>query len=176
LRVSLHPPESGIVSVNVVSHFTRPRPAQKGLYAVSKPEPESLLLTINKLKKLVDEENVGVPVLLDQRLAEAFSLDVDKLPAGIEQLDTRTEESIIAFSYFHPPVPAEVSIKNKRLISIKTQFIKGDVKECSGVWRQNSRWWNRSWNTEEWDVEIENGGVYRLCKVSGYWFLVGEYD
>ena len=176
LRVSLHPPESGIVSVNVVSHFTRPRAAQKGLYAVSRPEPESLLLTVNKLKKLVDEENVGVPVLLDQRLAEAFALDADKLPAGKEHLDSRTEDAVIAFNYFHPPIQAEVSIRNKRLVSLKTQYISGNVKECSGVWRRNSRWWNRSWNTEEWDVEIENGGVYRLCKVSGYWFLVGEYD
>jgi protein ImuB len=176
LRISLHPPESGIVSVNAVAHFTRPRPAQKGLYAVSRPEPESLLLTVNKLKKLVDEENVGVPVLLDERLAEAFALDADKLPAGKERLDTQKEEPIIAFNYFHPPVQAEVSIRNKRLISVKTQYISGNVKECSGVWRQNSRWWNRTWSTEEWDVEIENGGVYRLCKVSGYWFLVGEYD
>src|SRR5262249_17359363 len=162
------------VSVNVVSYFTRPRPAQKGLYAASRPEPESLLLTINKLKKLVDEENVGVPVLLNQRVAEAFALDADKLPAGKERLDTRTEEAVIAFNYFHPPIQAEVSIRNKRLVSIKTQYINGNVKECSGVWRRNSRWWNRSWNTEEWDVEIENGGIYRLCKISGYWFLVGE--
>ena len=50
------------------AHFTRPRPDQKGLYAVSRPEPESLLLTANKLKKLVGEENVGIPVLLNQRL------------------------------------------------------------------------------------------------------------
>jgi protein ImuB len=176
LRISLHPPESGIVSVNVVAHFTRPRPAQKGLYAVSRPEPESLLLTVNKLKKLVDEENVGVPVLLDERLAEAFALDADKLPTGKERLDTRTAEPVIAFNYFRPPIQAEVSVRNKRLISIKTQYISGTVKECSGVWRQSSRWWNRWWNTEEWDVEIENGGVYRLCKISGYWFLVGEYD
>ena len=48
--------------------------------AVSRPEPESLLLTVGKLKKLVGEENVGVPMMLDQRLAEAFKLDPDAMP------------------------------------------------------------------------------------------------
>src|SRR5207253_1986435 len=103
LRVSLDPPEAAIVSVNVVAHFTRPRPDQKGLYAASRPEPESLLLTVNKLKKLVGEENVGIPVLLDQRLSEAFALDAEKLPQGKEMIEVRAEKAIIAFTYFHPP-------------------------------------------------------------------------
>ena len=176
LRISLDPPGAGIVSVNVVSHFTRPRPAQKGLYAVSRPEPESLLLTANKLKKLVGEENVGVPVLLNQRLAEAFTLDADKLPSGTERIEVREDGPVIAFSYFNPPIAAKVSIRNKQLIHLHTPYVSGKVKECSGVWRRNSRWWNRGWNTEEWDIEIENGGVYRLCRISAHWFLVGEYD
>ena len=32
------------------------------------------------------------------------------------------------------------------------------------------------WRTEEWDVEVEDSGVYRLCKVNREWFLTGEYD
>jgi len=176
LRVSLDPPQAGILSVSVVSHFTRPRPGQKGLYAVSRPEPESLLLTANKLKKLVGEENVGMPVLLDQRLPEAFALDADRLPTGKERVEIREDEPVIAFSYFNPPLPANVSVVNKCLASIRTQHVSGAVKRFSGVWRQNSRWWNRAWNTEEWDIELEEGGIYRLCKVSSHWFLVGEYD
>src|SRR5207253_62653 len=82
LRIALDPPEAAITSINITSHFTKPRPSQRGLYAVSQPEPESLLLTVNKIKKLVGEENVGVPVLLDQRLSEAFALDAEKLPEG----------------------------------------------------------------------------------------------
>lgn len=176
LRISLDPPESEIVSVNVVAHFTKPRPSQCGLYAVSRPEPESLLLTVNKLKKLVGEENVGVPVILNQRLAEAFDLDTDKLPQGKERLESHVENLIIAFSYFHPPLRAEVLVRDKRLVFIKTEHFTGHVTEYSGVWKSNSRWWNKSWKSEEWDVEVENNGVYRLCKVGKEWFLAGEYD
>jgi protein ImuB len=176
LRISLNPPESGIVAVRAVSHFTKPRASQRGLYAVSRPEPENLLLTVGKLKKLVGEENVGVPVILDQRLAESFALDADALPKGVEKLEPHSGESVIALSFYRPSIPAEVLVRDKQLIFLRTSYFSGRVINCSGVWRGNSRWWGDEWRTEEWDVEVENSGVYRLCKVNKEWFLTGEYD
>ncbi|HEX6278898.1 MAG TPA: hypothetical protein VFZ49_02675 [Pyrinomonadaceae bacterium] len=176
LRISLDPPESGIVAVRAVSHFTKPRASQRGLYAVSRPEPEDLLLTVGKLKKLVGEANVGVPVMLDQRLAESFTLDADALPIGVEKMETRCDDAVIAFSYYRPPVTAEVLVRDKQLIYLRTQYFSGRVLNYSGVWRGNSKWWEDEWRTEEWDVEVEDNGVYRLCKVNKDWFLTGEYD
>ena len=176
LRGSLDPPEADIVSVKTVAHFTRPRPNQRGLYAVSRPEPENLLLTVNKLKKLVGEDNVGVPVLLNQRLSEAFALDIDAMPEGRERLNVRADAAIIAFNYFHPPIRAEVLVRDGRLVYLKTQYFSGHVLEYGGVWRSNSKWWEKPWKTQEWDVEVEDHGVYRLCKAGKEWFLTGEYD
>ena len=176
LRISLAPPEAAIRSLNIVAYFTRPRPDQKGLYAVSRPEPESLLLTVNKIKKLVGEKNVGVPILVDQRLSEAFDLDADRLPAGTERIEERTPSGIVAFSYFRPALRAEVLVREGRLVFIKTRYFSSHVTEYSGVWKANSKWWDTSWKTQEWDVEVEDHGVYRLCKVNKEWFLAGEYD
>ena len=244
LRISLDPPEATIVGVRVVSYFTKPRPAQRGLYAVSRPEPESLLLTVNKLKKLVGEENVGVPVLLNQRLAMPFKLDPDTIPdvstennaarsvktssrlsrsicgearltedilslpaavpprsanpsggivantlqmvtekhsfsanrAAQPHVPEQDHRGVIALAYFRPPVRAEVLIREGRLIFVKTHIFSGHVTKYSGMWRANSHWWDRSWRTQEWDIEVENNGVYRLCKVDKEWFLSGEYD
>ena len=176
LRISLDPPEAEIVGVQVTAHFTKPRPSQRGLYAVSRPEPESLLLTINKLKKLVGEENVGVPVILDRRLAEPFTLDADLLPTGVEGVQLEPRLPTIAFTYYRPPQHAEVVYRDGRLVFIRTRHFDGYVKEYSGVWKGNSGWWDKPWKTQEWDVEIENRGIYRLCKASKEWFLLGEYD
>ena len=178
LRISLDPPESEIMAMHVTSHFTPPRPAQRGLYAVSRPDPERLLLTVNKLKKLVGEENVGVAVLQDQRIEKAFALDAEAIPNGVEIQNPKSQiqNPVIAFSYFNPPVPAEVLVRDKKLIFIRTRFFSGRVAEYSGVWKANSKWWDRSWKTQEWDIEIEDHGVYRLCKVGDDWFLAGEYD
>jgi hypothetical protein len=212
LRISLDPPESEILSINVTSHFIPPRPAQRGLYAVSRPDPERLLLTVNKLKNLVGKDNVGVPVLLDERVEQAFGLDAEAVPEGkeflsnaergtrnVESLSSESvfsqtakndseqdsafrvprsafESSIIAFSYFNPPIPADVLIRDKKLIFLRTQYFNGHVTKYSGVWKANSKWWDKSWKAQEWDVEIEDQGVYRLCKVGKDWFLAGEYD
>lgn len=206
LRISLDPPESEIVAIKVTSHFTPPRPAQQGLYAVSRPDPERLLLTVNKLKKLVGEENVGVPILLDERVERAFGLDAEGIPSGedrhpvsrsvlggvtetlqsrggafsnnseIPNPNSQFPNQVIAFSYFNPPIPADVLIREKKLIFLRTQYFSGHVKKYSGVWKANSKWWDKSWKAEEWDVEIEDHGVYRLCKVNKDWFLAGEYD
>lgn len=176
LRVALDPPEAAILSVSAVAHFTKPRSNQKSLYAVSRPEPESLLLTINKLNRLVGQGQVGVPVLLNQRLSEPFTLDAEKSPKGIDNLQSREKEAIIAFTYFRPPLKAEVVVRDRHLVFIKTRDFSGHVKDCSGVWRTNSKWWDTPWKSQEWDVEIENHGIYRLAKVQGEWCLIGEYD
>jgi len=202
LRISLDPPESEIVAIHVTSNFTPPRPAQRGLYAVSRPDPERLLLTVNKLKKLVGDENVGVPVLLDQRVEKAFTLDADAMPSGKEVINKEVQDmrpkqipqrtatqpqeiqnqisespnAVIAFSYFNPPIPADVLVREKRLVFLRTQYFSGHVTKYSGVWKANSKWWDKSWKAQEWDVEIEGYGVYRLSRVNNDWFLVGEYD
>lgn len=178
LRISLDPPEADIAAVCVTAHFTKPRSAQRGLYAASRPEPESLLLTVNKLKKLVGEENVGLPVVLDHRLAEPFVLDPEGLPKGIESIKTENllRAPSLAFTFYRPAQRADVIYRDGRLVFVRTRYFDGYVTEYSGVWRGNSTWWDRSWKTQEWDVEIENRGIYRLAKANKEWFLVGEYD
>ncbi|MEO5860626.1 MAG: hypothetical protein ABIR33_16970 [Pyrinomonadaceae bacterium] len=176
LRISLDPPEAEIIAVKVTAHFTKPRPSQRGLYAVSRPEPESLLLTVNKLKKLVGEENVGMPVILNRRLAEPFALDSDLLPVGSENIQLEPRLPTLAFTYYRPPQHAEVVYRDGRLVFIRTRYFDGYVCEYSGVWKGSSSWWDKPWKTQEWDVEIENRGIYRLCRANREWFLLGEYD
>lgn len=162
LRISLDPPEAEIVAINVTAHFTKPRPSQRGLYAVSRPEPESLLLTVNKLKKLVGEKNVGLPVILNSRVAEPFVLDPELLPKGIEQIKAEPKTPTLAFTYYRPPVRAEVVYREGRLVFVRTKYFDGYVTEHSGIWRGTSTWWDRPWRTQEWDIEIENKGIGRV--------------
>jgi len=176
LRISLDPPEADISAVSVIAHFTKPRPSQSGLYAVSRPQPESLLLTVGKLKKLVGEGNVGVPVVVNKRLSEPFKLEPDLLPSGIESIQLEPRLPVLAFTYYRPPQHAEVVYRDGRLVFIRTRHFDGYVSQYSGVWKGNSSWWDKPWKTQEWDIEVEDRGIYRLCKVNKEWFLIGEYD
>jgi protein ImuB len=177
LRISADPPQAGIVSIGMLAHFTPPRSSQSGLYAVSRPTPESLQLTVGKIKKLVGEENAGVPTLLEKRLEKAFTLDAGRLPEGKESTgEQKIAPPIIAFSYFDPPIPAEIFVRNRQLIYLRTPYFHGRVAAYSGVWRTGSGWWGNSWSRQEWHVEVENEGVYRLAKNGGDWSVIGEFD
>lgn len=177
LRLAGDAPEAEIVSVRLVSHFSRPRTVQRGLFASTKPEPESLQLTVDKIKNLLGRENVGVPVLVDQRLPKPFALDANLLPTGVENLEPKEAKPILSLNYFNPPLPAQVTTDKGRLFYLRTRRFAGKVKEYGGFWKGFSQWWNRlRWLSFEWDVELENGNLYRLQKTSRGWFVIGEYD
>jgi len=176
LRISENLPEASIRSIRLICHFTKPRSAQFGLYTATRPEPEHLHLTVNKIKKLVGEENVGVPQLVDQHLQKSFSLDSNREPTGIENTKVKDIKPKIAFSYYDPPIPAYVWIEKRKLMYLKTRDFEGKVKEHGGIWRVNSHWWAGFWGTEEWDVEVENHGVFLLSRKGREWFVTGEYD
>jgi protein ImuB len=177
LRINSDPPPEGITSIEVTAHFARPRTAQKSLFATTSLEPESLLLTVSKIKKLIGEENAGVPVVLDQRLSRAFALAADRLPAGIEPKIENNIRPHILLNYFDPPLKADVVVNQKRLMFVRTPRFSGKVVEYGGVWSESAQWWSAAnWKTEEWDVELENGGIYRLARAGRDWFVTGEYD
>jgi len=121
--------------------------------------------------------NAGVPVLVNKRLERPFNLDAEKLPAGREKIgEHEVVAPLISFNYFDPPIPAEILVRNRQLIYVRTSYFRGRVAAYSGVWRASSRWWEKGWSVQEWHVEIEEGGVYSLLKRGGEWFVAGEFD
>jgi hypothetical protein len=177
LRIGNDPPEAAIVSMNLVCHFARPRAIERGLFAATRPEPESLLLTVDKIKKVVGPENVGVPALLDQRLPEAFELDNSLLPLGQERREISEQRPVLALNYFHPPLSADIRMSDGKLIYISTQYFAGHVTEYGGAWLQSSQWWTRGfWQQMEWDVELDNRRIYRLTRTQEGWYVTAGYD
>lgn len=177
LRISNNPPEAAILSMRLVCHFARPRALERGLFAATRPEPESLLLTVDKIKKIVGAENVGVPALVDQRLPEAFELDSSKLPLGKEVLEQKEQRPVLALTYFHPPLRADIRTAEGRLVYLSTHYFAGRVTEYGGAWMQSSQWWTHGfWQQMDWDVEIDNCRIYRLARTREGWFVTGGYD
>ncbi|MBK9165124.1 MAG: hypothetical protein IPM21_14670 [Acidobacteria bacterium] len=177
LRLGNDPPAAAIVSMRVTCHFARPRAIERGLFAATRPEPESLLLTADKIRKLVGKENVGVPMLVDQRLPEAFALDADKLPQGKEMEPEKEQRPVLALTHFHPPLEAEIKTAEGRLIYLRTRYFDGHVAEYGGAWLGSSQWWTHGfWQQMEWDVELDDRRIYRLARTQEGWFVTGGYD
>ena len=166
-----HPPQSAILSVEVQLNPTEARVLQHGLFIPQAPAPEKLQLTLARLTSLLGEGNVGSPELLDTHRPDAFVMRA----FSAEAPTTTSQPTTIrfAFRYYRPPIAAQVRVKAERPVSVNAL----PILTAAGPWRASGDWWTTTpWDREEWDVELSNGGLYRVYQTSQRWFLEGMYD
>ncbi len=87
-----------------------------------------------------------------------------------------------------PSPPGEAAPRVGRLLSVqslteedaaKRPRISGRVRVASGPWNLEEEWWTEnSAERDYWDVELSDGGVYRiyLDRKTGDWYADGIYD
>jgi protein ImuB len=106
------------------------------------------------------------------------------------------------------PVPARVVAENDRPVRVTTDrrgYGGGSVVNAAGPWRTSGSWWEGqgqagqagqvgridsspaflpgpaclpSWNRDEWDVSLSDGGVYRIFRDrdADAWYIDGIFD
>jgi len=166
-----HPPQAAILGIEVQLNPAEARVLQHGLFIPQAPAPEKLQLTLARLTALLGEGNVGSPELLNTHRPDAFVMR----GYSSEAPTSATQPSTIrfAFRYYRPPMAAQVRVKTERPISVNAE----PVLTAAGPWHASGDWWTEaSWDREEWDVELSNGGLYRVYSASSRWFLEGMYD
>ena len=145
---------------------------QHGLFIPQAPAPEKLQLTLARLAALVGADNVGSPELLDTHRPDAFRMR----PFSPENLPREKPQPAVlrfAFRYYRPLVAAQVRLKAERLVSVNARA----VVTAAGPWLGSGDWWTTTpWAREEWDVELNDGGLYRVYSASERWYLEGMYD
>ena len=195
-----HPPQSAILGVHVHLNPVEPRALQHGLFVPQAPAPEKLSLTLARLTALVGEGNAGSPALLNTHRPDAFQMQAfspekrlgDRLPPATSDATSEPQRGQgglsplsplssfrFAFRYARPAPSAQVRLKSERPITVKFQTHRNtrEVLASAGPWRASGDWWTPSpWDREEWDIELSDGGLYRVFRSSREWFLEGVYD
>lgn len=172
LDLSSHPPEAAIVKVGVSAEPAKPRVTQNGLFVPLAPEPQKLELTLARIAKVVGEQNVGSPELLDTHRPRAFRMKRFATQAG--QAFSPVHGKYLALRLFTPPRAASVQSEY-----LDAGAIRGRIIAQAGPWRTSGDWWtSHPWNRDEWDIELAGGGIYRVfCDfATGRWFVEGSYD
>lgn len=187
LRIELQAcvPRAGVIGVLIQAKPTRPRIFQHSLLQPTAPHPEKLSQTLTRLKAIVGSDNVGCPELLDTYRPDAFQMrelelerrDKGKVELGRPRAGEGRDESSSAITAsvrlslrrMRPPQPIQIDI--------------GRITSCAGPWRSSGDWWMEQgrtdgWSREEWDVELTDGGLYRIYWDHGekQWFVEGVYD
>ena len=195
LDTEMHPPQAAVTAISISCEPVKPRVLQNGLFVPLAPAPDKLELTLARLAKLVGEENIGSPVVLDTHRPDAFSIKRFTLQTGSDVRKRRKKhnrqlaignQQCLGFRMFRPPLRAIVQADQGWPTQIsawsKQRSVYGKVVQLAGPWRTTGDWWRDDrWARDEWDVTIDRQGqqslyrIYRELK-SKNWFVEGNYD
>jgi protein ImuB len=195
LDTEMHPPQAPVRSVAIACEPVKPRVLQNGLFVPLAPAPDKLELTLARLAKLVGEQNIGSPALLDTHRPDAFSMkrftlqtnaDVRKRRKAMKRQSRIDHEPCLGFRTFRPPLRAIVEVDQGSPAQIsawsKQRSVYGKVVGVAGPWRTTGDWWRDDhWARDEWDVMLERQGqrsLYRIYREleTEHWFVEGNYD
>ncbi|MDQ8183634.1 hypothetical protein [Pelagicoccus sp. SDUM812005] len=150
---------------------------QLGLFESSLKNPYRFTQTLSRVAGIVGEDRVGRPALEEEGRPDGVRLE--PLPASVPpvgELDLGRMFGLPLRRY-RPGLRASVEFQGRQPIWIQCEKVSGFVKAARGPWLHSGHWWEEagSWNRVEWDVELNKGGVYRICKDEQGWSVDGEY-
>src|SRR5437762_8365163 len=120
LDTEMHPPGDAVRKGFLACEPGKPRVLQNGLFVPLAPAPDKLELTLARLAKLVGEQNIGSPALLDTHRPDAFSLkhftlqtnpDVSRRRRKNNQQPAIGNRQCLGFRMFRPPLRAVVQVE-----------------------------------------------------------------
>jgi protein ImuB len=181
LDLETHPPEASVIALHMQAQPARPQTVQQGLFAPQTPEAGRLEVLLARLRKLLGEDRIGAPELLDSRRPDAFRMAPFLPNTSTSPQPATTGIPASALRMLRPPRTVRVEMQDSRMAALFLDGRKLPVYQTSGPWKASGTWWTHSeWCREEWDVAL--GEQERLCCRVAYdpgarcWYLTGIYD
>jgi protein ImuB len=151
---------------------------QRGLFDGGLRDPHGFADTLARVMALVGSDRVGTPVPVNTHRPDTFKLVSP--PAVLSPLPTAFSHPPrgLALRRNRPPLPANIELNGRQPAFVWTTGLQGAVCGVAGPWQSSGDWWEKdhAWQREEWDVELEGGGLHRLVRTPAGWFVEGEYD
>ena len=154
--------------------------AQHHLFESALRDPNRFAETLGRLAALVGEGNVGVAEMEDTHRPDSFRLvppQFEKLAQTVKPAAAESRAPGLPLRRFRPPFPAQVHLHRHLPAFVFSEKAHGEIADIAGPYRVSGSWWDReSWATEEWDIALTGGALYRISKHAGAWFVEGFYD
>lgn len=177
LHLERHPPGAPVNTFSLRIEPVEPKRIQGGIFLPPTPQLDKLQLTLARVAGMVGKENVGTPVLLDTHRPDAFEMTA--LPSNEPGEQPSTATLRLAIRLFRPALEARVRVVEYAPKHVTAPMVKGQVMQSAGPWKTSGEWWaTTAWSREEWDVALDDGGLYRIYQEtpSGKWYVHGVYD
>ena len=160
LDLESHPPQAGIDAVTVTFEPTAGRIVQPSLLARAHPRPEALATLTARLRAVLGDGRVGVPVVVDTHrpgafamrpLAEAPDAPAPVVPAG----EPAVADTVVAGTlrrFRRPPAVRVELVRGRpaRVRPIEPHRLPrlGAVRQAAGPWRSSGDWWRLAKSAE----------------------------
>jgi len=168
---------------------TRPRTRQQAFFEQTLRDPHGLAETLARAVAIVGSGRVGMPRNEDTHRPDVVQLEPPPLTLAEHRERPGPPLTGWPLRRYRPPRPATVELSTdnpgdaeEEAGSVPSFLLcgecRGAVAARCGPWLGVGEWWERErvWRREEWDVELADGGVYRLVHTPEGWFVDGEYD
>jgi len=191
LDLEAHPAPAAVDTIEIAVEPAPRGIVQRSLLDRVGTSPEEQATLIARLGALMGETRVGRPVVLDTHDARAVAMEpwlqrsgtLARVSAG-HPSNSRTLELSNSFPVlrrFRLPMAARVTVCRGMPVHVIARGLGGgDVVGRAGPWRTSGRWWrgDQIWDRDEWDLELADGGVYRLARdrATGVWVIEGLLD
>jgi len=174
-----------------------PTGKQQNLFERGIRDPHRLADTLAQIGAIVGPEHVGCPVSESTHQPDSFRVEPfdpsgegggqggSENIDGSSQMDfiDRTPKWGLPLRRLRPPEPIDVlerrlpgATGRGRPAEIRRGRFPGRITDTAGPWLLSGDWWGRhGWRTEEWDVELAEGGLLRIARQGGKWQLEGVY-
>ena len=155
----------------------QPERQQFQLFESPLRDPNRFGETLGRIAAIVGAENAGVARIIDTHRPDSFRLDTPRFHE-IAATDVSADFATgLPLRRWRPPVHAAVRLVRHRPAFIQSARVRGTIRDALGPYRASGAWWERdSWASEEWDIETDGGGLYRIARAGDEWRIEGGYE
>jgi protein ImuB len=187
LHLERHPPNAPVAAFTLRVEPAEPRRVQHGFFLPPTPPADKLQITLARIEGMVGKGNVGSPALLNTHRPDGFQMtplttsDIENAQKAISIETPVTQQQVLrlAMRVFRPALHAHVRVTGITPKNVAAQGVKGKVIQSAGPWKTSGEWWApTAWIHEQWDVELDDGALYRIYRESETreWYVHGIYD
>jgi protein ImuB len=154
---------------------SKPHGHQFDLFQGKLRDPNRFFQTLARLTALVGAEQVGTPQQINTYRPDSLRIQMPEFDWSVKS--NNRPKIGPGLRRYRPGILANVELNNDKPASVQCSLFSGKILQVQGPWNLSGNWWDRTrWEIREWDVILENGGIYRLAQSLGQWEVVGVYD
>jgi protein ImuB len=150
---------------------SRPAGHQFDLFQGGLKDPNRFFQTLARLAALVGNEKVGIPQRIDTHRPDSLQMLMPELGwSRKNHPKSRHPKTGPGLRRYRPGMAVRVELNDGKPVLLQSNLIAGRILETRGPWKLSGNWWDRTlWETKEWDVALDNGGLYRISQKTINW-------